>query len=71
LAPEASLQHEISPKLQRELRGHAGKWVATSGDTIIAVGTTAKKVYREAKRQMIANPAIFKVPEKGRRSYFF
>lgn len=66
--PEAAVEfeHEIDPRLQEQLLKHAGRWVATTHDRLLAVGDSATEVYRAAREQDVDVPIVFRVLEAGR-----
>jgi Family of unknown function (DUF5678) len=59
-------EHEIAPTLQEELLRHAGRWVATTHDQLLAVGDSATEVYRAARDRGVDVPIVFRVLEAGR-----
>ena len=70
-ALEEPLEYEIDPELQRELFEYAGKWVAITRSTLIAVGDTPRAVYDQARAEGIGSPIIYRVPENREAVYFF
>ena len=52
----------FSKRLERDLWGHSGKWVAIEGQRIIAVGESAKEVYEIAQGKGVKVPLLYRVP---------
>lgn len=52
--------------MEKLIKKFGGKWVALKPDTelVLASGKSAKKVYKEAQKQGISIPTLFKVPTK-------
>jgi hypothetical protein len=54
------LEYELTPKLQRELLNHPGKWVAVSRSRLLAIGDTPAEVLRVAREQHPRASAILR-----------
>lgn len=51
--------------MKADLSGYLGEWIAICGEKIIAHGTSARKVFEEAKRKCPSEkPLLTRVPEK-------
>jgi hypothetical protein len=59
----------FSHELEQELLRYAGKWVAVTHDTLLAVGDSPSEVMAEAQAKGVQVPLIHHVPTSG--AYFY
>jgi len=58
-------EYEYVMSIGEELGQHLGEWVAVVGESIVAVGTTAKEVYDKAiEKYPNKEPFIMKIPKE-------
>jgi hypothetical protein len=60
---------EFITKNPEKIEKFAGKWIAISGNRILAVGVSANEVIRIARKKKRKKFLIFKVPRKDEEMY--
>lgn len=68
----STLEHEIEPELQEELRAYPGKWAAITRSRLVAVGETPAEALSKAMTEEPEENLILRhIPEREGISYFF
>lgn len=60
----------FSKTLERELSEHAGQWVATTHDTLLAFNASIDQLIADLQRRGISDYILMQVPEPDVELYF-